>query len=98
MDFHIYSPLNMKKTARLPRKSDAQGQREVERMVCAVCLDWGARRDVVLQAWLGEESDVGREVVLQTKTRTDRPLPRGADGGLFGSLQRTMQVVTCVER
>ena len=67
-------------------------------MVCAVCLDWGTRWDVVLQARLGEEADVGREVVLQAKTRTDRPLPWGADGSLFGSLQRTMQVITCVER
>ena len=77
-------------TARLPRKSDAQWQREREWMVCAVGFNATARRDVVLQAWLCEQPDVGREIVLQAEACTNRPLPRSADGGLVGSLQYAM--------
>lgn len=40
-------------------------------MLCAVGLDVAARWDVVLQTWLGKESDAGREVVLQTETSAD---------------------------
>ncbi len=58
-------------TARLPRQSDAQGQGERERMLCAVSLDAAARRDVVLHAWFCEEADAGREVVLQAETCAD---------------------------
>ena len=53
-------------------------------MLCAVGLYVAARRDVVLQARLGEEADGGRQVVLQAEARANRPLPRGADGGLVG--------------
>ena len=35
------------KSAELPSKSNAEGQREVERMFRAVGLDWAARGDVV---------------------------------------------------
>ena len=55
-------------TARLPRKSDAQRQREGERMLCAVGLDVTIHRNKILQAWLYEEANVGRQVVLQAKT------------------------------
>ena len=67
-------------------------------MLGAVALDVAACRDVVLQAWLGEEANIGREIVLQAEACADRPLPRGADGGLVGSLQYAVQIVACVER
>lgn len=56
-------------------------------MLRAVGLDAALRRDVVLQAWLSEEADARRDVVLQTEACADRPLPRGADSRLIGSLQ-----------
>ena len=37
-----------KRLHRLPRKSDAYGQEEVERMFCAVGLDVALRRDIIL--------------------------------------------------
>ena len=67
-------------------------------MLRAVGLNAAARRDVVLQAWLSEEAEARRDVVLQAEACADRPLPRGADAGLVGSLQDTMQVVVGVER
>ena len=67
-------------------------------MLCAVGLDVAARRDVVLQTWLGKESDAGSEIVLQAKTCTNRPLPWSMDGSLVGCLQYAMQVVACAQR
>ena len=67
-------------------------------MLCAIGFNVAACRDIILQAWLCKQSDVGREFVLQAEARADRPLPRGADGGPVGSLQFAMQVVACVER
>ena len=59
-------------------------------MLRAVGLDAAARRDVVLQAWLHEETDVGREVVLHTETCADGQLPWGTEHRLVGSFQCTM--------
>ena len=76
-----------------PRESDAQRQRERERMLRAVGLDAALRRDIVLQARLSEETDVGCQVVLQAKADRGGELPRGADGGLVGSLMPTIHIV-----
>ncbi len=73
-------------TARLPCKSDAQRQGERKRMLCAVGLDVSLHRDIVLQTWFREETDVGRQVDLQTKTEGGRELPRCADGSLVAGL------------
>ena len=51
-----------------------------------------------MQAWLCKEADATREVVLQAKTCTYRPLPWSVDGCLVSSLQHAVQVVTFVER
>ena len=76
-----------------PRESDAQRQRERERMLRAVGFDAALRRDIVLQAWLSEETDMGCQVHLQTETEGGGELPRGADGGLVGSLMPTIHIV-----
>ena len=55
-------------------------------MLRAVGFYVAACRDIVLQARLGKQSDAGSEIVLQAKTRANRPLPRGVDGGLVGCL------------
>ena len=67
-------------------------------MLSAVCFYLCTRRNVVLQAWLCEQSDVRSEIVLQAKTSTNRPLPWSVDGSLVGGLQLAMQVIACVER
>ena len=87
-----------KRLHRLPRKSDAYGQGEVERMFCAVCFNLCPRWNVVMQAWFCEQPNVGREIEFQAKTCSNRPLPWGVDGGLVGCFQHAVQVVTCAER
>ena len=64
MDLHIYSPPNIKKTARLPRKSDAQRQRERKWILCAIGFNVTACRDIILQTWLCKEAYIGCQVVL----------------------------------
>ena len=92
MSFYLYCPFYYKKTARLPRKSNAQRQREAERMLRAVGLDVAIRRDIVLQAWLHEETDVGRQVILQAKAEGGRELPRCVDGSLVTDLILTIHI------
>ena len=86
------------KSLESPRKPDAQGQRERERVFRAIGLNVATRRDVILQARLSEQADVGSEIVLQTYTCTNRPLPWSMDGRLVGCLQYAMQVVACAQR
>ena len=80
------------KTAPLPRKSDAQRQGEGKRMLRAVGLNVCFHRDIVLQAWLHKEADVGCEVDLQTETEGGRELPRCADGSLVTGLILTIHI------
>ena len=61
-------------------------------MLRAVGLDVAMHRDIVLQAWLCEDADVGRQVVLQTETCTNRPLPRVADSCLVAGLILIIQI------
>ena len=89
---YLYSPLDSEKTARLPRKSDTQRQRERKRMLRTVGLYATTCWDVILQAWLHEEADVGCEVVLQTKTEGGRELPRCEDGSLVTGLILTIHI------
>ena len=51
MCLYYYCPPDCEKAARLPRKSDAEGQRKVERMLRAVTFHVGGGRDEVVQAW-----------------------------------------------
>ena len=55
-------------------------------MLCSVGLDVSLHRDIVLQAWLREEADVGRQVELQTEADGGRELPRRTDSGLVAGL------------
>ena len=89
---YLYSPPDSEKTARLPRESDAQRKRERERILSAVVLDVALHRDIVLQAWLREETDVRRQVILQAKTEGGRELPRCADGSLVAGLILTIHI------
>ena len=61
-------------------------------MLRAVGLDIALHRDIVLQAWLREETDVGRQVELHTKAEGGGELPRGADGGLVACLILTIHI------
>ena len=61
-------------------------------MLRAVGLDVCGGRDIVLQAWLSEETDVGRQVELHTKAEGGGELPRGADGGLVAGLILTIHI------
>ena len=97
MSFYLYCPFYGEKTARLPRKSDAQRQREGERMLCAVGLDVAIRRDIVLQAWFHEEADVGCQVVLQAKAEARGELPWNVDGGLVAGFIQTIYIVVGLE-
>ncbi len=76
-----------------PRESDAQWQREAERMLRAVGLDVAMRREIVQQTRLHEETDMGCQVHLQAEAEGGGELPRGADGGLVGSLMPTVHIV-----
>ena len=53
-----------KRLHRLPRQSETQWQGEHKWMLCAVGLDVAACGDEVLQAWLGEDADMGSDMVL----------------------------------
>ena len=83
---YLYSLPDSEKTARLPRESDAQRQRERKRMFSAVGLDVALHRDTVLQTWLREKTDVRCQVILQTEADGGRELPRCADGSLVAGL------------
>ena len=61
-------------------------------MLRAVGLDVAIRRDIVLQAWLHEETDVGRQVILQAKAEGGRELPRCVDGSLVTDLILTIHI------
>ena len=61
-------------------------------MLRAVGLNVCLHRDIVLQAWLHEESDVGCEVDLQTETEGSRELPRCEDGSLVTGLILTIHI------
>ena len=62
-------------------------------MLGAVGLNVAMRRDIVLQAWLREETDVGRQVVLQAEAEGGRELPRCADGSLVAGRILTIHIV-----
>jgi hypothetical protein len=66
-------------------------------MLRSVGLDVCLHRDIVLQAWLHEEADVGRQVVLQTKTESGRELSWCTDCSLFASLVLTIHIEVCME-
>ena len=86
MSLYLYSPPNCEKTAHLPCKSDAQRQGYCKWMLCTVGLDVSSHRDIVLQAWLREETDVRCQVILQAEAEGGRELPRCADGSLVAGL------------
>lgn len=67
-------------------------------MLCTISFNAAASRDVVLQAWLGEQADVGREVVLQAETCAYRPLPRGMERRFFVKFHPTIDKVAGAER
>ena len=61
-------------------------------MLRSVGLDVCLHRDIVLQAWLHEEADVWRQVILQTKTESGRELSWCADSSLFARLVLTIHI------
>ena len=67
-------------------------------MLCTISFNAAASRDVVLQAWLGEQADVGREVVLKAETCAYRPLPRGMERRFFVKFHPTIDKVAGAER
>jgi len=83
MSLYLYSPPNCEKTAHLPCKSDAQRQGYCKWMLCTVGLDVSSHRDIVLQAWLNEEADVGCQVIFQTEAKCSRELPWSTESGLI---------------
>ena len=90
---YLYSPLDSEKTARLPRKSDTQRQRERKRMLRTVGLYATTCWDVILQAWLREDTDAGGQVEVQTETEGGRELPRGPDNSFVADLILTIHIV-----
>ena len=81
----------------LPRKSDAQWQRECERMLRTIGLNVAMRRDIVLQAWLREEANAGCQVVLQAEAQSGGELPRGVESSLVAGLIQTIHIVVGME-
>ena len=67
-------------------------------MLCTISFNAAASRDVVLQAWLGEQADVGREVVLKAETCAYRPLPWGVELRCFVEFHRTIDKVVGAKR
>ncbi len=61
-------------------------------MLRAVGLNVCGGRDIVLQAWLREETDVGRQVELHAKAEGGKELPRCVDGSLVACLILTIHI------
>ena len=59
-------------------------------MLSAVGFDVCLHRDIVLQAWFQEETDVGRQMHLQTEAEGGRELPWCMDGSLVADLILTI--------
>ena len=59
---------------KLPSDANAQGHGERERMLRAIGLYAAARRDIILQAGFYKETEVTREIILQAKACSNRPL------------------------
>ena len=59
---------------KLPSDANAQRHGECEWMLRAVGLYVAARRDIILQAGFYKETEVTREIILQAKTCSNRPL------------------------
>ena len=59
---------------KLPSETNAQRHGERERMLRAVGLYATTCRDIVLQAGFDKETEFGREIILQAKACSYRPL------------------------
>ena len=67
-------------------------------MLCAIGLDAAACRYIVLQTWLGKQTDVRREIVLHTESCSDRPLKWSMECGLVAEFHRAVDIIACVKR
>ena len=66
-------------------------------MLCAVGLDAAACGYEVLQAWLCENADAGRETVLQAEAERGGELPWGMEGGFFARFMVAIYEVVGVQ-
>lgn len=64
-------------------ETDAEWERNLQRMLCTIGLDATAIVEEVLQAGLQVNTKVRREVVLQAKTKIRRPLNWSIEGRFF---------------
>ena len=64
-------------------------------MFRAIGLDVASRRDIVLQAWLSKEADVGREVVLQAEACAYRPLQRSMERRFLFQFFHAVHEIAC---
>ena len=76
-------------------KANADRQGDAQRMLCAITLQTTSVVEEILQARLYADAKMGREVILDTKTKVHRPLARNADGGSV--LESTDTIVDMVD-
>ena len=62
-------------------------------MLRTVGLDATMCWNIILQAWLREDTDTGCQVELQTEIEGGRELPRGLDDSFVADLMQTIHIV-----
>lgn len=67
----------------LPMEAEADGQGDLERVLCTIGLDVATVVEEVLQAGLQIDAKMWREVVLQPDTERCGPLAGHAEGLVF---------------
>ena len=66
-------------------------------MLRTIGLNVAMRREIVLQAWLREEANAGRQVVLQAESQSGGELPRGVESSPVAGFIQAIYIIAGVE-
>lgn len=79
-------------------EAEAEGQGELEGMLCAIALQVAAIVEEVLKAGFQVEAEVGREIVLNAEAERRRPLERNIECDLVPESCAAVEHMVYVER